>query len=152
MKLKKLIKKQIKNIQEIIDQFFEKIEGIISFEEFIELRDSINYDLNEALLTWSKSGTGRWALGFEEGKKIAFGTTMTNRNYTFSKDTIDSICSKEYLLDLREIILKFNDKDMKSLLDQLTEELEEIKEIMINIKEFKKPTYTIQISKKLVKR
>lgn len=142
--MKELITKQIKNIQLVFDDLFNKLKTkIITLDKFIELRDNVNLEKNEALYSWHRSGTGRWALGFGPDKKIRFGRTRTNNDDSFSVIEIDEIITNRYNRDLAQIILKINSEDIETFIKKVITDIIEIKEIVINIENFKIPQYNI---------
>ncbi len=148
MDILSILKKQINNIQKTFDNFFQNNKEIC-LKEFIEFRDSINEDCNEALLTWYRSGTGKWALGLDKESKISFGKTSTNRDYSFYKIKLEDIIKNDNNRELKKIMLIFNEH--KDLLDQIAKESGFIKEIILNITDFEIPTYKVilEISRNL---
>lgn len=135
--------KQKENINRLVRDFLKKAEMNINF--FQEARDIINVDDNEAIYTWEKFGTGRWAIGFSRNK-IAFGITNSNNDYSFNEIELDSIQTEVYK-DLQKKILCIDEYHIRGIVNKLTTELEKIKNVSANIENFKLPKYTISIEK-----
>lgn len=107
MKIKNeyLIKKQIKNIQSIFNNLFKnKLKSEITLEDFVNIRDLINEDIDEELMKWYDTNN------YHLNDFININKKDINGHYT----------------ELVKIIINLSKTDIKNIVNNTIKEIKKI--------------------------